>query len=60
MVMASEDIGMAYPNAVTIVTSCVQAAQMVGSVSYTHLDVYKRQGRYIRRVKLPMVRCTVN
>ncbi len=30
MVMASEDIGMAYPNAVTIVTSCVQAAQMVG------------------------------
>ena len=30
MVMASEDIGMAYPNAVTIVTSCVQAAQMTG------------------------------
>lgn len=30
MVMASEDIGMAYPNAVTIVTSCVQAAQMIG------------------------------
>lgn len=30
MVMASEDIGMAYPNAITIVTSCVQAAQMIG------------------------------
>jgi len=30
MVMASEDIGMAYPNAISIVTSCVQAAQMVG------------------------------
>lgn len=30
MVMASEDIGMAYPNAITIVTSCVQAAQMTG------------------------------
>lgn len=30
MVMASEDIGMAYPSAVSIVTSCVQAAQMIG------------------------------
>ena len=30
LVMASEDVGMAYPSAVTIVTSCVQAAQMVG------------------------------
>ena len=30
LVMASEDIGMAYPNAITIVTACVQAAQMVG------------------------------
>lgn len=30
MVMASEDIGMAYPSAITIVTSCVQAAQMIG------------------------------
>lgn len=30
MVMASEDVGMAYPNAITIVTSCVQAAQMIG------------------------------
>lgn len=30
MVMASEDVGMAYPNAVSIVTSCVQAAQMIG------------------------------
>ena len=30
LVIASEDIGMAYPNAVSIVTSCVQAAQMVG------------------------------
>lgn len=30
MVMASEDIGMAYPNAISIVTSCVQAAQMTG------------------------------
>ncbi len=26
----SEDIGMAYPSAISIVTSCVQAAQMVG------------------------------
>ena len=30
MVMASEDVGMAYPNAISIVTSCVQAAQMIG------------------------------
>lgn len=30
MVMASEDIGMAYPNVISIVTSCVQAALMVG------------------------------
>ena len=30
MVMASEDIGMAYPNAISVVTSCVQAAQMIG------------------------------
>jgi putative ATPase len=30
LVMASEDIGMAYPSAVSIVTSCVQAAMMVG------------------------------
>jgi len=30
LVIASEDIGMAYPQAVSIVTSCVQAAQMVG------------------------------
>ncbi|MBQ1401427.1 MAG: replication-associated recombination protein A [Firmicutes bacterium] len=30
MVMASEDVGMAYPHAVSIVTSCVQAALMVG------------------------------
>ena len=30
MVMASEDIGMAYPNAISIVTSCVQAAKMIG------------------------------
>lgn len=30
MVMASEDVGMAYPSAVSIVTSCVQAAQMIG------------------------------
>lgn len=30
MVMAAEDIGMAYPNAISIVTSCVQAAQMIG------------------------------
>lgn len=28
--MASEDIGMAYPSAISIVTSCVQAAQMIG------------------------------
>ena len=30
MVIASEDIGMAYPNAITVVTACVQAAHMVG------------------------------
>lgn len=30
MVMASEDVGMAYPSAISIVTSCVQAALMVG------------------------------
>lgn len=30
MVIASEDIGMAYPSAISIVTSCVQAAQMIG------------------------------
>lgn len=30
MVMASEDVGMAYPSAISIVTSCVQAAQMTG------------------------------
>ena len=30
MVMASEDIGMAYPSAISIVTACVQASQMIG------------------------------
>ena len=30
LVMAAEDIGMAYPQAISIVTSCVQAAQMIG------------------------------
>ena len=30
LVIASEDIGMAYPNAITVVTACVQAAHMVG------------------------------
>jgi len=30
MVIASEDIGMAYPHAISIVTSCIQACQMVG------------------------------
>lgn len=30
MVIASEDIGMAYPSAISITTSCVQAAMMVG------------------------------
>jgi putative ATPase len=30
LVMASEDVGMAYPQAIGIVTSCVQAAQMTG------------------------------
>lgn len=30
MVIASEDVGMAYPSAISIVTSCVQAALMVG------------------------------
>lgn len=30
LVIASEDVGMAYPQAISIVTSCIQAAQMVG------------------------------
>ncbi len=30
LVMASEDVGMAYPTAVSIVTACVQASLMVG------------------------------
>lgn len=30
LVMASEDVGMAYPSAITIVNGCVQAALMVG------------------------------
>lgn len=30
LVMASEDVGMAYPQAIVIVTSCIQAALMVG------------------------------
>ncbi|MEA4986646.1 MAG: replication-associated recombination protein A [Anaerovorax sp.] len=30
MVIASEDVGLAYPSAISIVTSCVQASQMVG------------------------------
>lgn len=30
MVIASEDIGMAYPSAISIVTACVQAATMIG------------------------------
>jgi putative ATPase len=30
LVIASEDIGLASPNAITIVNSCIQAAQMVG------------------------------
>ena len=30
LVIASEDIGMAYPSAISIVTSCMQAALMVG------------------------------
>lgn len=30
LVAASEDIGMAFPQAISIVTSCVQAAQMTG------------------------------
>lgn len=30
LVMASEDVGMAYPTAITVVNACVQAAQMVG------------------------------
>ncbi|MEL7655761.1 MAG: replication-associated recombination protein A [Bacillota bacterium] len=30
MVMASEDVGMAYPSAISIVTSCIQAALMIG------------------------------
>lgn len=30
LVIASEDIGLAYPQAIAIVTACIQAAQMVG------------------------------
>lgn len=30
LVMASEDVGMAYPNAIVIVNSCIQAALIVG------------------------------
>lgn len=30
LVIASEDVGLAYPNAISVVTSCVQAALMVG------------------------------
>ncbi|MDD2190506.1 MAG: replication-associated recombination protein A [Eubacteriales bacterium] len=30
MVMASEDVGMAYPSAISIVTGCVQASLMIG------------------------------
>lgn len=30
MVIAAEDVGMAYPNAIAIVSSCVQASQMTG------------------------------
>jgi putative ATPase len=30
LVMASEDIGMAYPNAISIVTSCVSGRSMIG------------------------------
>jgi len=30
MVIAAEDVGMAYPNAISIVTSCVSASHMVG------------------------------
>ncbi|MEG0829046.1 MAG: replication-associated recombination protein A [Anaerovoracaceae bacterium] len=30
LVMASEDVGMAYPSAITVVNSCVQASLMVG------------------------------
>lgn len=30
MVMASEDVGMAYPSAISIVTACVQASLMIG------------------------------
>lgn len=30
LVIASEDVGMAYPSAISIVTSCVQAAMIVG------------------------------
>lgn len=30
LVMASEDVGMAYPSAISIVTACVNAAHMVG------------------------------
>lgn len=30
LVIASEDVGLAYPQAIAIVTACIQAAQMVG------------------------------
>ena len=50
--IASEDVGLAYPQCVAIVKACVDSALQLGlpegriplaPVSYTHLDVYKRQ-----------------
>lgn len=41
MVMASEDVSMAYPNAITIVQSCVEAALMVG---YPEAEINLAQG----------------
>ena len=48
MVIASEDVGLAYPQAVSVVKACVDSANMLGlpearipPVSYTHLRAHE-------------------
>ena len=41
MVCACEDVGLAYPQIIPIVKSCVDIAQAVGPVSYTHLRAHE-------------------
>ena len=43
MICASEDVGNADPQALQVAVSASLAVERVGTVSYTHLDVYKRQ-----------------